>query len=207
MYIPNHFKTENKDEIIDFVKKYSFATIVTVKNNIPSATHIPFAVQEENNEIILYAHFAKGNPQVNELLENNVLVIFAEPHAYISPKNYEGEQNVPTWNYMAVHLYGTAELILDQNKKIEMMELTISTFESEYLTQWSQLSNDYKQKMLNGIVAFKIKVNDIQAKKKLSQNRSAYERTNIINTLKNSELTSENAISELMHKNEEFLKE
>jgi transcriptional regulator len=93
------------------MQQFSFATIVTVKDGVPSATHLPFVVSQRDDQIILTSHFAKVNPQAAEILNCKPLVIFTEPHAYISPRHYESEQSVPTWNYIAVHAYGTATLI------------------------------------------------------------------------------------------------
>src|SRR6185503_6830 len=95
----------DRQEIISFMQRYSFAAIVTTIDEAPYATHLPFLVKEENNKVILQAHFAKANPQWKEITAKTSLVIFTEPHAYISPSNYETEKVVPTWNYIAVHAY------------------------------------------------------------------------------------------------------
>src|ERR1700733_5703276 len=117
MYIPSFNKFEDRQQVIAFMQRYSFATIVSVKDNIPVATHLPFLVKVEDDKVILRAHFAKANPQAKDSIGQQVLVIFAEPHAYISPKNYEKAENVPTWNYLAVHAYGQCTLLDgDENK-------------------------------------------------------------------------------------------
>jgi|GEM_PF-1984000 len=90
MYTPNQYKMNEHGNIISFMKAYSFATIITVADNIPTATHLPFVVNEAESGIILSAHFAKANTQWHQLTNGNkVLVIFGEPHAYISPKHYD----------------------------------------------------------------------------------------------------------------------
>lgn len=201
MYTPKHYLTTDKEEILNFMRSYSFATIVSAKNNFPTATHLPFVITENENEIILTSHFAKANSQWIEIVENSVLVIFAEPHAYISPKHYDSEINVPTWNYMAVHVYGRGEIITDQDKSFFVLDTMINNFEKEYKTQWDKLPLDYKVKMLNGIVTFQIIVKDIQAKKKLSQNKKETERQKIISAFEKSKNNNENKIAELMKQN------
>lgn len=198
MYIPSFNKFDNEQEAINFMQRYSFATIVTAVNDVPVATHLPFLVEQRDDKIILLSHFAKANPQAAQIVGKSVLVIFTEPHAYISPSNYEKETNVPTWNYLAVHAYGKATLLAEGQKTADLLAQTISTFEADYLKQWNGLPDGYKQKMMKGIVAFEIVVDDLQAKKKLSQNRSAHEQENIINTLSKSKETTENEIAKYM---------
>ena len=113
-------------------------------------------------------------------------MIFTEPHAYISPINYEKEQNVPTWNYLSVHAYGKATLIEDKTQVAQVLEKMIGFYEVAYRKQWDNLPAGYKIKMMNGITAFEIVVTDLQAKKKLSQNRKELERENIIASLSKS---------------------
>ena len=181
MYIPAFNQFTDKQQIISFIKRYSFATIITVENDISVATHLPFLISaDDQNNITLLSHFAKANPQGDSLAGKSALVIFMEPHAYISPRNYEKAQNVPTWNYLAVHAYGDCALITGEEAKKKLLEDTIASFEREYLEQWNGLPGDYQNKMMNGITAFKIEVKDLQAKMKLSQNRSETEKDNII---------------------------
>jgi transcriptional regulator len=198
MYIPNHFKITDQQEAISFMQRYSFATIVTVGDGIPLATHLPFLVKQKGEQIVLLSHFAKANPQAATITNGKVLVIFTEPHAYISPKHYEKEANVPTWNYLAVHAYGNAALLNDAQSKADLLQQMINHYEADYLTQWDSLPDDYKQKMMKGIDAFEVIVDDLQAKKKLSQNRTEHERENIISTLNTSKNTSEQDIAEYM---------
>ena len=198
MYIPKAFLTTDQSEIISFIKKYSFGTIITVDEGKPIATHLPFLVVEQDEKMFLKSHFASVNPQAKSLEGQEILVIFTEPHAYVSPKFYEKKQNVPTWNYLAVHIYGGAKIIEDEAGKLELLEKTIQNYEEEYLKQWNNLALDYKLKMLKGITAFEIEVSDIQAKKKLSQNKTVIEQQNIIKAFENSADSNENQIAEYM---------
>ena len=200
MYIPKHFICEDKEKIIEFMRTFSFATIITSQNELPIATHLPFIVEEKNDKIILTSHFAKANKQWKQIENNKVLVIFSEPHAYISPRHYENKQNVPTWNYIAVHVYGKGEIIDDDSGKFDVLEKTILNYESGYKEQWNSLSVDYKNKMIKGIVAFSIVVDEIQGKQKLSQNKMDSEKERIITAFKNSSDQNENLIAEYMEK-------
>ena len=198
MYIPKLYLEEDREQIIAFMKQYSFATIVTVKDNFPTATHLPFIIQEKGDQLVLTAHFARANDQWKQILDNQILVIFSEPHAYISPRHYEKEQNVPTWNYISVHAYGKGRIIDSDAESFAALEQMIITYEEEYKVQWDRLPDTYKQKMLKGIVAFEITVTDLQAKKKLSQNKTDIEREQIIDALSKSVLTVEKEIARYM---------
>ena len=180
------------------MEKYSFATIITVKDNIPTATHLPFIIKQRDEQIILLSHFAKANPQASDIDQNNALVVFTEPHAYISPKNYEKETNVPTWNYLAVHAYGKCALLHGEENKLALLKETVLYYEADYLTQWDNLPEKYRNNMMNGITAFEVVIYDLQAKKKLSQNRTEQERQNIINVLDKSANTNEKDIAAYM---------
>jgi transcriptional regulator len=198
MYIPSFNKFTSQQEAISFMQHYSFATIVTVIDGVPVATHLPFLVKQQDDKLILRSHFAKANPQASAIDNINALVIFTEPHAYISPKHYEKEASVPTWNYLAVHAYGKCELLNGEENKAKLLEETINNYEAGYLKQWNGLPDSFKQNMMKGIVAFQITVDDLQAKSKLSQNKTEKERESIINELKNSETTAEKDIAGYM---------
>ena len=178
MYIPAHFRQQDREAAIAFMQAHPFAIIVSTVDGLPVATHLPFHVIMDGADIILTAHFAKANPQWKNLQE--ALVIFSGPHAYISPTHYEREQNVPTWNYIAVHAYGTAEIVHDEAAGLSILEDLIRQNEPEYLAQWSGLSPEYKTGMYKGIVPFRIRVTKLDAKEKLSQNKTAFERNHII---------------------------
>jgi transcriptional regulator len=200
MYIPSFNSFPDKQEVINFMLRYSFATIVTEVNGIPEATHLPFLIKQENDKLFLLSHFAKANPHSAQILDKISLVIFTEPHAYITPRLYEKEESVPTWNYIAVHAYGKAAIIENEEQKAELLQHTIKQYDTGYLEQYEKLPADFKSKMMKGIVAFEIEVTDLQAKKKLSQNRTETERENIINSLSQSADTNEKEIAAYMAK-------
>lgn len=198
MYIPKINRLDDMEEIISFIDRFSFGILLSKDNDRLIGTHIPIISNNNAKNLKLYAHIALANKQRKEIENQEVLLIFAEPHAYISTKNYNTEETVPTWNYMAIHIYGKVS-ILDQKDEIEdVMNLTIMKYESRYLDRWKNLSEDFKTGMLKGIVAFRIDISDIEAKAKLSQNKSEQEKENIIGSLINSNLPSEKLMAEYM---------
>ena len=200
MYIPEFNRLTDRNEIVDFMKQFSFANIISARNNLPVATPLPFIISLKDNQIILSSHFAKANEQWMDIENNQVLIIFSEPHAYISPVNYDQVLNVPTWNYISVHAYGKGKLITESEEVTRILEATIDTFEGAYRQQWDNFPEEYKLKMSKGIVAFEILVTDIKAKKKLSQNRSEDEKQRIIKSLSESEDSNEKHIAAFMKK-------
>lgn len=201
MYIPKYFKVTNVDEIWDFVQKNSFGTIVTTKQGKPIATHLPLGINKKGDDYYITGHLAYGNPQWRTF-ENceDVLVMFQGPHAYISSSWY-GHEEVPTWNYQAVHVYGKAS-ILERDELIEELTIMLEKYEGnrENPVLWDKLSPDLLENELKGIVGFKIKVGDIQAAYKLSQNRNEKDYMNIIDKLKNEGNSNSKQVAEQMKK-------
>ncbi len=198
MYIPPDNQMNEQAEIVDFMKRFSFATIITSENNLPIATHLPFLVRVANGKVVLTSHFAKANEQWKSIVDHTILVVFNEPHAYISPKLYDKELNVPTWNYLAVHAYGNGRLITETDNAMEVLNATVRNYELGYQEQWQGLPLDYKLKMLKGIVAFEIEISDLQAKKKISQNKSEIEKNRIIEALSKSDDSNQRMIADYM---------
>jgi transcriptional regulator len=197
MYTPKQFALEDAEKIVSFMQAYSFATLVTVRDGLPVATHLPFVVEHQDGTVILTSHMAKANPQWKDLAEQQALVIFTEPHAYISPSLYDHERNVPTWNYVAVHAYGQAVLQTEDDQALTILEAMMDSFEPAYKQQWDGLPEDYRLKLLKGIVAFRITVSDLQGKHKVSQNKTEAERQRIIESLSHGN-DQERAIAEWM---------
>ena len=107
MYTPKHFEEKDRTKLVGFMKEYNFAALVNSAKKRYWATHLPFLIVESGEDIIIKSHMAKANPQWASFKDDEeVLVIFQEPHSYITPKLYENKISVPTWNYIAVHAYG-----------------------------------------------------------------------------------------------------
>ncbi|MEC1627067.1 FMN-binding negative transcriptional regulator [Bacillus mojavensis] len=201
MYIPKYNKVTNVDDIWDFVQNNSFGTIVTTAQGKPIATHLPLQLMKEGDTYYITGHIAYGNPQWRtfEACED-VLVIFQGPHAYISSSWYEKE-NVPTWNYQAVHVYGTASILNEEELKHDLTML-LQTYEKHRKNPvlWDKLSPQLLESQLKGIVGFKMKVGEIQASYKLSQNRNEKDYMNIIDQLRNEGDSNSKQMAELMEK-------
>ncbi|MET4142075.1 FMN-binding negative transcriptional regulator [Pedobacter sp. UYP1] len=200
MYIPKQFEIEEEAEKIAFMKQYSFATMVTTKGDLPVATQLPFLITKNAGSLVLSAHFALANEQTGYIEENTSLVIFSEPHAYISPVHYDKVESVPTWDYVAVHAYGKAKIVKDENEKIKALENMILFYEPGYLGQWNKLAEKFKKGMSRGIVVFDLEVTDLQGQKKISQNKTEMERERIAVHLEKSDVSSEKAIADYIRK-------
>jgi len=195
MYTPNHFQFKTETEKIAFMRKYSFATIITNKETIPIATQLPFYIDESSDKLVLSSHFALANEQAKYIETNTSLIIFTEPHAYISPVHYDKPESVPTWDYISVHAYGKARILTDEKSKINALEQMITFYDQNYLDQWAGLSDKFKKGMMRGIIAFELEVTDLQGQKKLSQNKNAAERLRITGHLEKSDNTVERDIA------------
>lgn len=202
MYIPKYFKVSDFDEIAEFVRQNSFGTLVTTKKGKPIATHIPLQLIKQEEDYFITGHMAYGNPQWRtfETFEE-VLVMFQGPHAYISSSWYE-EENVPTWNYQAVHLYGTAQLLTEE-ELIQDLTSLMQKYESrrENPVLWDKLSPALLEKELKGIVGFKIPVREVQAAYKMSQNRNETDYKNIIQRLQQEEEPASKQLAGVMSRN------
>jgi transcriptional regulator len=198
MYIPSTNQMNDRPEIVDFMRRFSFATLISTKDGVPTATHLPFVVEDREGTLVLISHFARANDHWKHVENQPVLVIFTEPHAYISTVHYDKPLNVPTWNYVAVHAYGAVQLVDGYETAVAILEKTIDNYESAYQVQWNDFPEEYKVRMTKGTVAFELTVTELQAKQKLSQNRTESEKHRIIESLGQSQDTNEVRIAEYM---------
>lgn len=199
MYIPKYFKVTDFNEITEFVQVNSFGTIVTTKNGKPIATHIPLEFNKNGEDYLITGHMAYGNPQWRTFDScEQVLVMYQGPHAYISSSWY-GHVNVPTWNYQAVHIYGKASIMAEEELKQDLIKL-LEKYEKHRQNPvlWEQLSPELLESELKGIIGFKIKVEEVQAAYKLSQNRNEEDYHNIIEQLQKEENPNSEQIAEAM---------
>lgn len=195
MYIPNLYKNENQAEIEQFLHENGFAILVNQTNGKLWATHIPLILgTNSNGKQILIGHISKLNPQAVSFNQNDeVLAIFSGSHSYISSSWYDHE-NVPTWNYLAVHVYGKVRLHTYE-ESIESLKKLVNKYEakSEKPIRIEDLS-EKTMREARGIVSFEIEITSIEAQKKLSQNRDDKNYQNIISEL---EKTNENQAIEI----------
>ncbi|MCG1010751.1 FMN-binding negative transcriptional regulator [Salinicoccus sp. ID82-1] len=199
MYIPKYYQVHDFNEIKSFIRENSFATIVSYDGTRPIATHVPVNIKETEGDLYVSGHFAKGNQQWKTMNDKeNVLVMFQGPHGYVSSTWYKDE-NVPTWNYQSVHLYGTGK-ILSEEELIEDLIILLNSYEGhrEKGATWDNLSETTRQQV-KGIVGFRVKVDEVQAAYKLSQNRNEEDYENIIKELRSSEKKLENELAIVMN--------
>lgn len=205
MYTPRHNREEDRAKLCDFMREYSFAAIVTTHgpDSQMHATHLPFVVEPDGDSIRLSAHMAKANQQWRDFDgRRQALIIFQEPHAYVSPRHYDAPLSVPTWNYVAVHAYGAPVVLDDAEQKLALLRRMMTDLDADYLSRWESMPEDYVRQKLAGIVAFSVEVARVQARFKLSQDRSAAERERIAAELSASGDTVRTRIGELMKERE-----
>ncbi len=190
MYIPHYYKNENLEEVKKFIKENSFGILINQVDGKPWATHIPLELDiDENGKDILVSHISRANPQWKEFeKEPKVLCIFNGPHSYISSSWYK-EEEVPTWDYIAIHVYGKLT-ILSEEAVMDSLHKLVNKHEKSSKNPISL--NDMSSKTLRqvkGVVGFKIEVTDIQAAFKLSQTRPE-DHAEIIKNLNKGDVTS-----------------
>jgi transcriptional regulator len=201
MYIPEFNRVRDHADTVSFVQANPFAILVSASDSGPFATHIPILARSASDQMTLHGHMAKANPHC-ALLEGGKesLAIFHGPHAYISPKLYESRESVPTWNYAAVHVYGNARAVTEPEALMEEVREIIHTFDPTYYEQWTSLSDKFRYGMLKHIVGFEIVATRIEAKFKISQNRTKADQAAVINSLGQSSDSAVSGIAKLMEK-------
>lgn len=202
MYIPRSFAMEDRAEIDRFMKENSFGILFSQTEDGPRGTHLPFFLAEDEGEQgVLYGHMAKANPHWKETARD-VLVVFSGPHHYISPTWYQQPNNVPTWNYVAVHAYGEIEIFEEPAALMELLERSVNFFEAGMPKPWKiEESQEYAERMLSGIVGFKIVLNKVEGKKKLNQNKPAQLQQHVIEALRSQEQEEAHRVAALMERN------
>jgi transcriptional regulator len=201
MYIPDLYKNENQEAITAFLKENSFGILINQTNGKLWATHIPLELSiNSEGKTLLEGHISKENPQWKGFAENDqILAVFSGPHSYISPSWYDHE-NVPTWNYIAVHVYGKIKII-EGDEVIESLKRLVDKYEqnSENPVRIEDLSEKTMMQS-RGIVAFQIEIEEIQAQQKMSQNRDDKNYQNIISELEKTNINQSIAVANEMKK-------
>lgn len=193
MYIPKHFEQSDERALWDFVDEHAFGTLLTVVAGRPFASHLPFL--SDRAARVLHCHVARGNPQWQQIASSShVLAIFAGPHGYVSPTWY-AEPGVPTWNYAVVHAHGDARIVDDLDHMRRHVEALAAKFERGRAAPWVP---DYDTRRLAGIVGIEIRVERLEGKFKLSQNRSAADRAGVVEQLAASGSDNDAALARLM---------
>jgi transcriptional regulator len=172
MYIPHAYKNKNPEEVREFIRENAFGILVNLVDGRPWATHIPLELEQDvRGNYQLVGHISRANKQA-ETLENpqQVLCIFNGPHAYVSSSWYR-EEEVPTWDYIAVHVYGQLNLQTESELSDALGKL-VERYEqkSENPVSLSTMS-EHTLRQIKGVVGFRISIEEVHAAYKLSQGR------------------------------------
>jgi transcriptional regulator len=197
MYSPIYNRVEDRPELLAFLRANNFPILVTGTGGVLHASHLPVTIHEKGPQIVIDMHMAKNNPQWKEFFDDQVMVVFSGPHAYVSPRWYEEQERVPTWNYAAVHVYGVPEVISERNAKSASQRRLIESLDPQWLPKFDALRREYVDMMLDGIVNFSIPVARLETRWKLSQNRGRREMELIAAQLEKSADGGERALAAL----------
>lgn len=201
MYIPPAFREDDLATLHALMRAYSFAIVVTQQGGVPVATHLPLLLERERGAYgTLLGHMARANAQWSGFNgEQEALVIFQGPHAYVTPSWYEPGVNVPTWNYAVVHAYGKPRVIEDQAALVRLLYASVQTYEAGFARPWVlDMPEDAFQSKLKGIVGFEMEITRLEGKFKLSQNRSEAEQARVADELQASQNSLSAGVGALM---------
>jgi transcriptional regulator len=200
MYVPKAFAVDDVPQLQDFMEEFNFATVVTQRDGELTASHIPFLLDRTAEPYgTLRAHIAIRNSQLKDFQSGSqALVIFQGPHSYISPSWYVNGENVPTWNYTVVHAYGVPK-IGNRAAMIALLKDLTAKQESSFERPWDFDPNAaWIEKMLMEIVAFEIKIEKLEGKFKMNQNRKPEDREGVIQKLTASDDPGQRAVASWM---------
>jgi len=190
MYVPAHFAEDRIPVLHDAIRGHGFATLVTMTSNGLIASHLPMLVNPEPTPYgTLIGHLARPNPQTREVI-GEALAIFHGPEGYITPSYYATKREtgkvVPTWNYSAIHAYGTLRFFDDRARLLEIVTSLTDHHEIKRAAPWavSDAPEDFVQGMLNGIIGLELTLTRLQGKWKMSQNRPEADRDGVVDGLR-----------------------
>jgi transcriptional regulator len=203
VYQPPAFVPQNADAALQLVQEYPFATLITQANGEAQVSHLPLLHRAEaGTPGELIGHMARANPHWQRFAEGATLALFHGPHAYVSPSWYlEPEAAVPTWNYAVVHVRARAVVVPDRESTVATVNALTQRFESGRPQPWAlQLTGARLDAMLGAIVAFRLVIERIDAKFKLSQNRSAQDRVRVAAALRDEDYAEAGATADWMQR-------
>lgn len=206
MYLPPAFAETRPEVLRQMIEGQEFALLVTHGPDGLAASHLPLLIDSDAGpQGTLWGHLARANPQAQAIDQGSIdeaLVIFQGPHAYVSPRWYEAHPAVPTWNYAAVHAYGRPQAIREASVLRGLLERLTQRYEGDGADAWRMRGLDEKflAGMLKGIVGFAIPIDRIEGKLKLSQNRKAVDRRQVIAALEASPADSDRQLAVAMQR-------
>lgn len=187
VYVPRPFAPRESDQVARLVAEHPFATLVTSGGAEAQVTHLPLQFAAgDGPQGALVGHMARANPHWQHFADGPSVAIFHGPHAYVSPSWYgDPATAVPTWNYCVAHLHGSVELMDEEGDKRALLQDMIRRYEGTRAQPWRlQLEGRPLEALLAAIVGFRLRIQRIDAKFKLSQNRSADDRERVIAALR-----------------------
>jgi transcriptional regulator len=197
MYVPPWNAVADEPTLFEFIDRHRFGLLVTQSDGQSLATHLPFLL--DRNARALCGHMARQNLQWRELEGQQALAIFNGPHAYISPTWYQSDKTVPTWNYVAVHVYGKARLIEDPQAIVELIGELTEVMERPMPTPWQfDTSDPFIEKLATQIIGFAIDIERIEGKWKLNQNHPPERRRRVAAALREQGYQDAIEIADLM---------
>ena len=199
MYVPAAFAQTDTAKLHEFMRHHSFAILTTHGEDGLVASHLPVLLDADTGRYgHLLGHMARANPQWKSVL-GEALVVFSGPHTYVSPAWYEEGGTVPTWNYVAVHAYGTFQIVEDRHGLLEILRLSVTTYEAPRSEPWAfDESAPHVEGLLKAIVGFRIEISRLEGKWKLSQNHPERRRRKVIRALEAQSDADSQAIAALM---------
>jgi transcriptional regulator len=202
MYNPPHFTTTDLTWLDWLAEHHAFGTLISQVEGAPFASHLPVLYQRNDTNVVLTGHWARPNPQWREIEGQRVMFIFHGPHAYISPRWYaDTSKQVPTWNYVAAHVYGTIRTVPEGDELEHIVTSLAQKFESGAPTPWTLAGSDpANRSRLKGIVGFELRSDSVQVKLKLNQNHPAANIAGAISGLRNTASEAAAAVASLMQK-------
>lgn len=201
MYIPPAFAERDIAKLHAFIETYAFATVVSNGPEGLVATHLPVLLERDRDPFgTLVVHFARANPHWKALDGADVLAIFQGPNGYVSPSWYATHPAVPTWNYAVVHAYGRARMVNDDARLRDIVVRLTEKYEAGRARSWTvdSVPEQFMSSMLKGTVGVEIELTRLEGKLKLSQNRSAADRRNVIAALAQSGNAEDRALADYM---------
>jgi len=202
MYIPAAFRQSDREKLFAFIEQNSFGLLVSQVEEEPFGSHLPFLLDRSSGpQGSLIGHLALANPQWRQAKGQTVMAVFSGPHAYISPTWYEAENVVPTWNYAAVHVYGTLHVVQDEAALVKILQDFVAFYEASLPRPWTfDASSDFAQKMMKAVAGFRIEISRIEGKWKLNQNRPQEQREKVVGVLQTFTDDNSRGVADLMKK-------
>jgi transcriptional regulator len=205
MYVPPAFRDSHLPSIVETIRAARLANFVTATANGPISTPLPlFLDEKEGAQGVLYGHLARANPQWTETPIGDALAIFMGPHAYVTPSWYATKQEsgkvVPTWNYVAVHAYGSVEFFEDADRLLDVVTRLTNLHESPRGAPWavSDAPEPFIKSQLRGIIGIRMPITRLDGKRKMSQNRNAEDRAGVKEGLAHSESAADREVAGLI---------